>query len=433
MSQQRHNAAQQPSPFGTHGAPAATAGTHSPAARAAGADSPYRSTPLLGHGLNSAHTSARLPLQRHLHNATAHTASTAGPPRVSTSAAAAASQPAAPALLPLPESEMSCHALLSLHLDDYVSLVQSLFDSLDPAQAQSAAATTAGSHAAAALATPVTAAASGAGSSDLWMRKLLRKDALLQESVEKLLAHQRLQRRLQAQYAELAELDSRIISFCSRLASIEGRLLAVSTDDSKLGALPSSLAGPVSSHAFSLRSLLLMSENLARMSMPPSDHIEKKTTINEHVCRPPAPLEKYMAHSLLRLDIEELTKLVEAEAKAKRDAEQKAAEDAAAEKDAVAAMDDSMRAEIGVGVAEAGAHMAGSLAALGRQDAPSAQQPGFPSFAELSAAGNGAAGAPQGTPGQMWRHDSAQRPRPTAAPVALDLDLESSDEEDEDD
>lgn len=333
---------------------------------------------------------------------------------------------------------MSCHALLSLQLDDYVSLVQSLFDSLDPAHAQSAAAT-AGSHTAAASATPATAAASGAVSSvsapsDVWMRKLLRKDALLQASVEKLLAHQRLQRRLQAQYAELAELDSRIVSFCSRLSSIDGRLLAASTDDSKLGALPSSLAGPVSSNAFSLRSLLLMSESLARMSMPPSDHLEKKTTINENVCRPPAPLEKYMAHSLLRLDVEELNKLVEAEAKAKRDAEQKAAEDAAALKDATAAMDSSMMADIGAAeAAAAGVHMAGSLAALGRQDAPSTQQHGLPSFAELSAASGGAATAPQGTPGQMWRQDSAQRARPIAAPVALDLDLESSDEEDEDD
>jgi len=315
---------------------------------------------------------------------------------------------------------MSCHALLSLHLDDYVHLVDGLMHSLDPALAGAQAAVP---HAAAPAAHAAAGAAGSvaAASSDVWLQRLLRKDALLQESVQALLSHQRLQRRLQAQYDELAELDATIVGFCSQLGQLEQSLIHASTDPRTLR--PISAAGPVRQQAFSMRSLLVLSEKLGRMSFAPADHIEKKVSINENVCRPPAPLDKYMAHSLLHCTTEELHKLVLAEQKNREEMAAKEAELAAG---GGAGAEGSAMADV---EAAALAHMPGSLAALGRQESLPSASTALPSFAELAASAG--AMAPMGTP-QMWRQDSAHRSMPSAAPVALDLDLESSDEEDDD-
>jgi len=319
---------------------------------------------------------------------------------------------------------------LSLHLDDYVALLDSLFRSLDPALAMAHMSAASGALGAAAA----TAASNSAqASSDVWMRKLLRKDALLQESLRGLIEHQRLQRRLQAQYDELAALDAGIIDFCAGLSSLEQRLLQASSADQLTLATPAtavSLAATAGSaprpSSYSLRSLLRLSESLGRMSVAPSFFIEQRMdSFNPAVCRPPVPLDKVIQHSLLHHEPQQLLALVEEERRNKeqqqREAEAKAVEQAAAPP---TVEDAAMMTDVDGGAAAAGLH---PPSALGRQESAQSTTAAMPSFAEVSAQSG------FGTP-HMQRQDSAHRAAAAAAaPVALDLDLDTSDEEDEDD
>jgi len=258
------------------------------------------------------------------------------------------------------------------------------------------------------------------------MRKLLRKDALLQESLRALIAHQRLQRRLQAQYDELAALDAGIINFCSGLSSLEQRLLQASNPDMLTLSTPvtsvSLAAAPARHHAFSLNSLLRMSESLGRMSFAPSFFIDQRQdAFNPAVCRPPAPLDKVIQHSLLHHEPAQLLAIIEEERATKqREAEAKAAQaSTAAASTGAAASEDTAMSDVDSTAVHA--------PALGRQESAAST---LPSFAELAAAGQSTSGA-LNTP-HLQRQDSAQRHMGAVQPVALDLDLESSSEEDDD-
>lgn len=328
---------------------------------------------------------------------------------------------------------MSCHALLSLHLDDYVALVTQLFESFDPAVSGASA------HAAVSVASPSSSVGAAAAitaaqahvSTDAVMARIVRKDQLLQEAVARLLRHQELEKALRAKWLEASRLDAQLVDFCSRLGQLEQNLLDASSDPP---GLVRGLGGAhVERQRFRARDVTVFAERLARMSFAPADHLERKAVLHESVTRPPAPLEKLMAGSLLHLTPDELSAVLDSEAAAARDAEE-------ARREALAA---------GGAVDHAADHLThvpGSLHALGRADASAggAAPAALPSFAEL-AQGGGAAptgvavaagNAPTGTappPPTMWRQESAHRAMPAAAPVALDLDLESSDSDDDDD
>lgn len=309
---------------------------------------------------------------------------------------------------------MSCHAVLAAHLDDYVTLVEQLFESFDPAVSGANALTPhSSSHAAATAAAAAAAAATAATSTDTIMTRLIRKDQLLQEAVAKLLAHQALHRSLREKWRKLAELDHELVGFCSKLGQLEHALMECSSAEP---GLVKGLGGAsLTSQPVRAVDVTLFAERLARMSFAPADHLERKAVLHDSVTRPPAPLEKLMAGSMLHLTAEEMQKLVEAEEQAQKEAE-------AAKKRGA----DGLSHQDMVDVDAATTHMPGSLAALGRQESLSTTTgAALPSFAELSAVGSGVAST------SLWRQESA--PRATAAPLALDLDLESSDSEDEDD
>jgi len=317
---------------------------------------------------------------------------------------------------------MSLRTLLQQHLEDFEVLVQALMEAIVHSGTAAAAAATAsamtsrsavggGSSALSPSITPSAHTASIARGTaalniDTLLSRLLRKSSLFDSCVDQLLRHQALEAKLRQQREELAQLDASLIHFCAEAAQHERRLGTLAKEKDHIA----NLEGKGKKQSFAVADVLAYSEILGRMSVSPADHIERKSGYNENTCRPPAPIDKYMAFSSLHRSLEELVTI--------------SREDKKAEEERAKAEKEGKKVEMESAVAGAETGMEG--AALQRQEsAQSASSSALPSFAELD---KGAA-AMQAT--QLWRQESARSM--TAAPVALDLDLESSDSESDDD
>jgi len=145
---------------------------------------------------------------------------------------------------------------------------------------------------------------------------------LLQDAVDKLVAHQKFQKKIQQLRAEIASTDIAIIDFASKLGQLEQKLHEATTDRKTL----KDLDGIITKQDFTVDEVMVFAERLGLMSFAPSDYLEQKGMSPQ---KPPAPQEDTISTSINHLQLPDLLKLVEAEElerKKKQESEKKADE-----------------------------------------------------------------------------------------------------------
>lgn len=137
------------------------------------------------------------------------------------------------------------------------------------------------------------------------MSMLIRKDELLQESVNKLVEQVRFQLKLKALKEEIQGLDSQIIGFAQHLGDLEQRLHDAVVDERTLR----NIDGQVTKQACSVHDVTVLAEKLGQRSFAPVIY-QEKTGMAERI-RPPNPIDREMGRSLLHLSLNELLGVAE--------------------------------------------------------------------------------------------------------------------------
>jgi len=137
------------------------------------------------------------------------------------------------------------------------------------------------------------------------MGALIRKDEMLQESVNKLINQVNFQLQIKAMKEEIKSLDSQIIGFAEHLGQLEQTLHDAVTDERTL----KNIDGHITKQSFSVHDVTVLAEKLGQRSFAPVIY-QEKTGMAERI-RPPNPIEREMGHSLLHLSLEELLKVAE--------------------------------------------------------------------------------------------------------------------------
>lgn len=188
-------------------------------------------------------------------------------------------------------ARVSAHQQVSIHLADYARFADQLLNALATMSAPRR------SH----------------NEVDLVMNGLIRKDELLQESVNKLIDQVNFQLKLKAMKEEIKALDSQIIGFAEHLGQLEQTMHDAVTDERTL----KNIDGHITKQSFSVHDVTVLAERLGQRSFAPVIY-QEKTGMSERI-RPPNPIEREMGHSLLHLSLDELLKVAEINKKIDRD------------------------------------------------------------------------------------------------------------------
>lgn len=335
---------------------------------------------------------------------------------------------------------MSCGDLLSVHLNDYLVLIDGLLESLESSYA-------------------------GSGATQTIMDKIIRKEELMQECLDQLVHHQHLHQQLHSLQTQIQQVDNEIIDFACQLGHLEHQLqhqAAAAAASASSPSISSPSSSSRSSSGLSVDSICVLSEKVGLMSFAPADFIERKGLV---LSRPPAPLEAQMGNSLLQLSLEQLLQLAKDHREQVEEAKQKeqgGTGTGTGEENWMAE-----EKEGGEGIKDESIHF--RIPASGAASTP----PSLPSFSELAAAESEAAGTgassaspsldealaasratlaalkrtPTSTPSSIQEQGQAQPPHPapvasappptlpvgaTAPALELDLHMESESDSDED-
>jgi len=166
---------------------------------------------------------------------------------------------------------MSAKQTLSHHLSDYLILIDNLLDSISLKKDNGREV----------------------------MRKIIRKDDLMHDAVQKLVEHQQFQQKIIDVQREIAELDSSIVSFTSHLGGLEQRIHDAVTDEKTL----KNLDGIITKQPFTVHDVTVFAERLAKMSFAPADYDAKMGMATRF---PPNPTDLDMMKSKLHMSLEEL-------------------------------------------------------------------------------------------------------------------------------
>mmetsp|Transcript_26711 Transcript_26711/g.47325 ORF Transcript_26711/g.47325 Transcript_26711/m.47325 type:complete len:303 (-) Transcript_26711:53-961(-) len=170
---------------------------------------------------------------------------------------------------------MSLRYMLTVHLNDYQQLIEDMLSSVAEFEGKNAAAEVCKKA-----------------------ESILAKDMTLQETVQNLIKHKRLQNEISRLKEQIRQEDDKIINFTTKLASLEQKLHDAATEEKRMV----DLDGNSRKQNFSAYDVLVFAERLGQLSAQGYQETYGYTGFH----RPPAPQPKEMQVSKLRLSLDQL-------------------------------------------------------------------------------------------------------------------------------